>query len=125
MANNIDAPILLIGGSGVVGSISATILRRMYPDLPIAIGGRDIAKAEAVASGIDGAVAVQVDLERPDLGLSPDRRFGAFALFVKDDWLHAAAEAQARRIPISASPAALSRSLPRSRSTFGTRTQRR
>ncbi|QTH21676.1 NAD(P)-dependent oxidoreductase [Rhizorhabdus wittichii] len=99
MANNIDAPILLIGGSGVVGSITATILRRMYRDLPIAIGGRDIAKAEAVASGIDGAVAVQVNLERPDLGLSPDRRFSALALFVKDDWLHAAAEAQARRIP--------------------------
>lgn len=42
-------PVLIIGGSGIVGSQAARTLRRLHPDLPIAIGGRDLAKAETVA----------------------------------------------------------------------------
>eukprot|EP01035_Chromulina_nebulosa_P012254 gene12254-16342_t len=39
------APVLIIGGSGIVGAQAARALRRLHPALPIAIGGRDMAKA--------------------------------------------------------------------------------
>ncbi len=34
------APILLVGGSGVVGREAARRLRAAYPDVPLLIGGR-------------------------------------------------------------------------------------
>ena len=67
-------PVLIIGGSGVVGSWTARTIRTLHPDLPLAIGGRDLAKADAVARDIGGATGIKVDLDRPDLGLSGDQR---------------------------------------------------
>lgn len=67
--SNSSSPVLIIGGSGVVGSATARTLRRLHPELPIALGGRDLAKAEGVAATIEGATAVAIDLNRPDLGL--------------------------------------------------------
>lgn len=92
-------PVLIIGGSGVVGSQSARILRRLHPDLAITIGGRDLAKAEAVAAEIGRASAVAVDLERPDLGIPAGQRFSALALFVKDHTLNALRYALAQKLP--------------------------
>jgi hypothetical protein len=60
--------VLIIGGSGVVGSQTAKILRRLYPDLPIAIAGGDLDKAGGVVEEIGRANAVKIDLERADLG---------------------------------------------------------
>ncbi|MGO1074503.1 hypothetical protein [Inquilinus sp. CA228] len=91
-------PVLIIGGSGVVGARAARTLRRLQPELPITIGGRDLAKAEAVAREIGGADAAAIDLERPDLG-QPDRAFGAIAVFVKDSTLNSLRFAQARGVP--------------------------
>jgi hypothetical protein len=91
-------PVLIIGGSGVVGARAAQTLRRLQPELPITIGGRDLAKAEAVAGEIGGADAAAIDLERPDLG-QPDRAFGAVAVFVKDATLNSLRFAQARGMP--------------------------
>ncbi|MGK9170969.1 hypothetical protein KXR53_32025 [Inquilinus limosus] len=91
-------PVLIIGGSGVVGARAATTLRRLQPQLPITIGGRDLAKAEAVARKIGGADAAAIDLERPDLG-QPGREFGAVAVFVKDATLNSLRAAQARGVP--------------------------
>ena len=68
--SNLD-PVLIIGGSGFVGARAAATLRELHPDLPIAIGGRDMAKAGAVASSLGHANAVAVDLARVDLG-QPD-----------------------------------------------------
>ncbi|MEI2299385.1 hypothetical protein [Ensifer sp. MJa1] len=67
-------PVLIIGGSGVVGSQAARIIRRLHPELPIAIGGRDLGKAEAVAREVGGAIGVSVDLGRADLGLGDDSK---------------------------------------------------
>ena len=39
-------PLLLIGGSGIVGRRTAGILRDWHPTQPLLIGGRDRAKAE-------------------------------------------------------------------------------
>ncbi|WP_332693789.1 NAD(P)-dependent oxidoreductase [Bosea sp. (in: a-proteobacteria)] len=91
-------PVLIIGGSGVVGAQAAAALRRLHPDLPVTIAGRDLAKAQAVAGRL-GLQAVAADLARPDLGLPEAARFGAVIVFVKDDWGHAQAYAQQRGIP--------------------------
>lgn len=86
-------PVLVIGGSGVVGSQAVAALQRLHPNLPLAIAGRDLARAEAAASRL-GVAAVQADLARADLGLSDEARFSAVIVFVKDDWGHALAYAQ-------------------------------
>lgn len=99
MSTSTQAPVLIIGGSGVVGSRAAQILRRLHPELPITIGGRDLEKARAVARELGNADAVAVDLARADLGQPAERRFGAVVMFVKDDTLHSVGFAQAREIP--------------------------
>lgn len=92
-------PVLLIGGSGVVGSQTAAMLRGFYPDLPIAIGGRDLARAESVAAGIPDTTALRIDLDRRDLGLPAEARFSGIAVFVKDATLNALRYAQDHGLP--------------------------
>ena len=92
-------PVLIIGGSGIVGTWTARTIRKLHPDLPLVIGGRDLAKADAVASEIGGATGVKIDLDRPDLGLAGDQAFSAVAVFVKDDRLSSMRYAQHHRIP--------------------------
>jgi hypothetical protein len=92
-------PVLIIGGSGFVGSQAAATLRKLYPDLPIAIGGRDMTKAGAVASKLGRASPVAVDLARADLRQPDTARFSAVVLFVYDDSLNAMRYAQAHRLP--------------------------
>ncbi|PCF93903.1 saccharopine dehydrogenase [Vreelandella nigrificans] len=92
-------PVLIIGGSGVVGSQAAHTLRRLQPQLPIAIGGRDLAKAEAVAAKVGGAHGVAVNLERADLGLAESDKYSAVAIFLKDETLNSMRFAQKRGLP--------------------------
>ncbi len=92
-------PVLIVGGSGVVGATAARTLRRLQPGLPIAIGGRNLDRAAAVAAEIGNARAVAVDLTRGDLGLGADDGFSAIAMFLKDDTLNSLRVAQDRRIP--------------------------
>lgn len=82
------APVLIVGGSGVVGAQGAQALRRLHPTLPLAIAGRDRARAEAVAAQVGGASAVAVDLQREDLGLPAHARYSAVVTFLKDDTLN-------------------------------------
>ncbi|WKB55486.1 NAD(P)-dependent oxidoreductase [Eleftheria terrae] len=89
-------PVLLVGGTGTVGRLAAQALRRLHPSLPLAIGGRDLGKAEALTRELgDGVTAVAVDLDRPGLGLASGTSYGALVLFVKDHGLHAMRHAQA------------------------------
>lgn len=92
-------PVLIIGGTGVVGSRVARTLRRLHPHVPIAIGARDLAKAEAVARELGAASAVALDTERADLGLPGAAAFSAAAVFLKDDSRRTLAYAQAAGIP--------------------------
>jgi hypothetical protein len=92
-------PVLIIGGSGIVGSQAAKALRRLHPNLPIAIGGRNLQKAAAVAEEIGGADATRVDIERADLGLPAEAAYSALVLFLKDDTLNSLKYAQAKGIP--------------------------
>lgn len=91
-------PVLIIGGSGVVGSTTARVLRQLHPDLPITIGGRDLGKAETVAREIGSAEAAIVDLDRRDLGQDEGRAHSAIAVFVKDHALNSIRYAQDRGI---------------------------
>jgi hypothetical protein len=93
------APVLIIGGSGIVGARAARTLRRLQPALPIAIGGRDMAKASRVAAETGNATAVAVDLNHPSLGFPSTIPFSAVATFLKDDTLNSLKFAQARGIP--------------------------
>jgi hypothetical protein len=89
-------PVLLLGGSGVVGRRVARALRRLHPDLPIVLAARDVAKATAVAAQVGGpTTATRVDLAREDLGLA-GASFGAVVTLLKDPWLNSLKFAQAR-----------------------------
>jgi hypothetical protein len=92
-------PVLIVGGSGTVGSLAASTLRRLYPELRLTIAGRSLSRAQAVADSLGNADAVVVDLERRDLGLPADQPYSAVVPFVKDDVLHTLDFAQDRRIP--------------------------
>ncbi|WP_426751557.1 NAD(P)-dependent oxidoreductase [Myxococcus sp. Y35] len=94
MSTNSQKPVLIIGGSGVVGSLAAKTLRQLQPALPITIGGRDLARAEAVARELGNADAARVDLGRPDLGQPGSRAYSAIVMFVKDDTLNSLRYAQ-------------------------------
>ncbi|MCP3136149.1 Rossmann-fold NAD(P)-binding domain-containing protein [Pyxidicoccus xibeiensis] len=99
MSANTQKPVLIIGGSGLVGSQAAKALRRLHPTLPITIGGRDVGKAGAVAKEVGGADAVRVDLERADLGQPDARAYSAVVTFLKDDTLNSMKYAQAKGVP--------------------------
>ena len=96
---NAIAPVLILGGYGSVGSRSARMLRRLQPDLPIAIAGRNLAKAEAIAVEVGNATAVSVDIERPDLGLGADEHYSIVVTALRDLSLNTMRFAQAREIP--------------------------
>jgi hypothetical protein len=99
MSLNLKKPVLIIGGSGVVGSRAARALRRLQPELPITIGARNLDKARALAAELGRADAVGVDLERADLGLPPAAAFSAVVVLLKDDSLHSMEYAQAQGVP--------------------------
>lgn len=99
MTSSSIKPVLIIGGSGIVGSLAATMLRKQQPDLAIAIGGRDLAKAEAVSTRLGNATAVRLDLDEPDLGLDETASFSAVVVFVKDSGLNAMKYALLQGIP--------------------------
>jgi hypothetical protein len=91
-------PVLVIGGSGVVGRRAVAALRHLQPELRIAVGGRDLGRAEAVAAEVGRASATAVDLDRADLGLAR-ARFSAVVVLLKDDTLRTLRYAQRARIP--------------------------
>lgn len=49
------APILLAGGSGVIGRATARFLRAAHPHVPLLVGGRTLAKAEEAAAEFGNA----------------------------------------------------------------------
>lgn len=93
------APVLIVGGSGTVGSHAVRTLRRLQPDLPITIGARDVSRADALAQEVGGADVAKLDLGRRDLDLDDGRGFAAIATFLKDETLNTLRFAQTRRLP--------------------------
>lgn len=94
----INAPILLAGGSGVIGRTTARFLRDAHPNLPLLFGGRTLAKAEEVAAEFGNAQGVVLDPDADDLGLG-ERAISAVAMFYSDDKLAGLRFAHARGVP--------------------------
>ncbi|MBP1848167.1 hypothetical protein J2046_006457 [Rhizobium petrolearium] len=94
----ISHPILLMGGTGAIGRLTARALRSAYPDVPLLIGGRDLLKSRNAASEIGKAEGVVIDSRADDLGLG-DRPISAVAIFYADERLASLRFAQSRRIP--------------------------
>jgi hypothetical protein len=104
MTANTLRPVLMLGGYGSLGARTTRMLRRLYPDLPITIVCRDLAKAAALAEEVGNATAALVDLHRADLGLSPDMipddaGHSVVVTALRDHSLNTMRYAQARRIP--------------------------
>jgi hypothetical protein len=89
-------PILLVGGSGIVGRQAARQLRSAHPDVPLLIGGRDRAKARDAARDLGAAEGVALDLAADDLGLG-ERPVSAVAVFFTDVRVAGLRFAQSRR----------------------------
>ncbi|MGY8707500.1 NAD(P)-dependent oxidoreductase [Bradyrhizobium sp. 18BD] len=91
-------PILLIGGSGVVGRHTARYLRSAAPDVPLLIGGRNLARARKVAEEVGHATGVALDLAAPDLGIG-DQAVSAVAVLLRDEALSGFRFARKRGLP--------------------------
>lgn len=91
-------PILLMGGSGAIGRLTAQALRALHPEMPLLIGGRDLAKSRDAASEIGNAEGVAIDATRDDLGLG-DRAVSAVAVFYSDERLAGLRFAHDRGVP--------------------------
>lgn len=89
--------ILLIGGAGVTGSAIAKLLRSRYPHLELIIAGRDIERAQKLASAID-ARAVSLDLNAASACLEMAQP-SAVAMLAKDSSLKGLGWAQDHGIP--------------------------
>ncbi|WP_070885533.1 saccharopine dehydrogenase [Pseudomonas argentinensis] len=91
-------PVLLMGGSGAIGSHTAAALRAQHPDLGLLIGGRDLAKARQAAERIGNARAVVIDPAADDLGLG-EQPVSAVVVFYMDHDLAGLRFAQKRGVP--------------------------
>ncbi|UIJ72674.1 NAD(P)-dependent oxidoreductase [Aurantimonas sp. HBX-1] len=91
-------PILLMGGYGAIGRLTARELRSLHPDLPLLIGGRDLAKGWEAAAELGKAEGVVLDPTADDLGLG-ERPVRAVAVFYSDDRLAGLGFALARGVP--------------------------
>ncbi|UQA63591.1 hypothetical protein E8A73_008970 [Polyangium aurulentum] len=89
----------MLGGSGAVGSRAVAALRRLQPELPIVIGARDIARANAVAQSAGNATALEVDLGRADLGVPAGATFSAVVTLLNDETLNSMKYAQTHGLP--------------------------
>lgn len=94
----LENPVLLIGGTGVVGRWAARFLRMAHPGVPLLIGGRHLTKADEMAGEIGNAQGVALDLAADDLGLG-GRAVSAVAVFFKDDAIAGLRFALAHRVP--------------------------
>lgn len=89
--------ILLIGGAGVTGSAIAKLLRSRHTDLELIIAGRDIEKAQELASTID-AQAISLDINAATASLQMVKA-SAVAMLAKDSSLQGLGWSQESGIP--------------------------
>lgn len=92
-------PILFVGGTGVIGRQAVRIFRERHPHYPILIGGRDLAKATALAQDTGNATAVQIDADRPQFGFVHESPPGAVVMMTPDGGLNGLAYAQDLSVP--------------------------
>lgn len=91
-------PILFMGGSGAIGHQTARALRAAYSDVPLLIGGRDLAKAQQAAEQMGNSQAVLIDPATDDLGLG-NRQISGVVVFYMDHTLAGMRYAQKCSVP--------------------------
>ncbi|RKR06709.1 hypothetical protein C7446_0702 [Kushneria sinocarnis] len=89
--------VLFVGGSGVVGRHAIDWFRQGHADMPILVGGRHAATAEAVAGATANAEAVVLDPDRPRLGL--DTEMAAVTMLAPDNALYGLSFAHQLGVP--------------------------
>ena len=94
-----SAPILFVGGSGVVGRTALHWFRKRHPEIPVLIGGRNVQAASELAEQTGSARGVAIDLDQPGMGLEDDTRVGGVMMFGPDDGLHGLNHAQDQGVP--------------------------
>lgn len=104
MASAADAdppirPILLVGGSGVVGRAAILWFRRRHHRMPFIIGARGAQRARSVSKQADGVREVALDADRPGLGVEDDLKVSAVVMLVPDRGAHGQRFAHDRSIP--------------------------
>ncbi|WP_432488329.1 NAD-dependent epimerase/dehydratase family protein [Kineococcus sp. SYSU DK018] len=92
-------PVLVLGGTGVVGSALTRHLRRLHPNLPLAIGARDARRLEAASAAVDCTEPFAVDVTVPGLLLPAHRSFSTIVAAVPDAGHHAQRHAQRLGVP--------------------------
>lgn len=75
--------VVLVGGTGVVGEQVARLMRALHPSVSIVVTGRNLAKAQALASEIGGEAAA-ADISKPSPLASVPGRIDAVAATVGD-----------------------------------------
>lgn len=65
-----QAPVLIVGGYGVVGAQAARLLRERHPRLPLLLGGRRPERGAALGAELGQAEAVALDLAAPAASLA-------------------------------------------------------
>lgn len=94
------APLLIVGGYGLVGAQVARLLRRRHPDLAIVLGGRRPERATALAAAI-GATTAVVDVTRPQPLAALPQPPAAVLAVVSDPHDHLLVDAMRRGVPIA------------------------
>jgi hypothetical protein len=95
-------PVLVLGGTGSLGSRTIRLLRHLHPALPVTIAARDMVRADALANEIGNAAATRVDLDQADLGLPEGASYSIVVTALRDHSLNTMRYAQSRRIPYMA-----------------------
>ncbi len=106
------APILFVGGSGVVGRDAVRWFRQRHPGIPVLIGGRNLQAAGEVAQEVGAAEAVAIDLDQPRLGLGDDVAIAAVVMLAPEAGLRGLSYAQDLGIPYLNINAAVTESGP-------------
>lgn len=94
------APLLIVGGYGLVGEQAARLLRERHPGLPLLLGGRHPERAQRLARAI-GAETVTVDVTRPEPLAALAQRPAAVLAVVTDPRDYLLTDAMRRGIPIA------------------------
>jgi len=99
MTTTANDPVLILGGTGSLGSRTTRMLRKLHPELPITIGARDMEKATTLAAEIGNAATAKVDIASPDLGFDPGARYSIVVTALRDHSLNTLRYAQALGVP--------------------------
>ena len=117
-------PILLVGGSGIVGRHAARYLRAACQEVPLLIGGRNLARAQTIAEGVGNADGMSLDLAAHDLGIG-DRPVSAVAVLLRDEAMSGFRFAREPGLPYIGIATVSTRSAPRSPASCRIRRARR